>query len=365
MRTFIRRLVSFLTSPKLVFFVLPWLMVLLVLGTISQRYIGLYESERLFFSAWFVWIGPVPVPGTYPTLGLLALGLTAKLLFKTRWVKNQAGVILTHSGALLLLLGGLVTAITAEEGYITLGIDEEIATVSDYHQRELAIFKNDKLLKAIPHQQLRDDLVVQPDGMPFTLTIETYCRHCVPQARKYIGENYRGITDKIQLVKAPLQKEDEENLTGVEFKISGVDEAQDGLYLVYEPTPHQPVMTVGDDRYRIAMRKNQRPLPFAVRLEKFEKFTHPGTEMASEYQSDVTIIEEGGLEWQQSIRMNEPLRTHGYTLYQSSFIDARGEMLSVLAVVKNHGFFFPYIASFIMAIGLILQMRIRAKKVAG
>ena len=111
------------------------------------------------------------------------------------------------------------------------------------------------------------------------------------------------------------------------------------------------------------MRKNQRSLPFTVRLEKFEKFTHPSTEMAREYQSDVTIIEESGLEWQQSIRMNEPLRTQGYTLYQSSFIDAGGELLSILAVVKNHGFFFPYIASFIMTIGMIIQMRIRAKKV--
>lgn len=357
-------IIQFLAGPRMVFYILPWLMLLLILGTISQRYIGLYESERLFFSAWWVWFGPIPMPGTYPTLGLLALGLTAKLILKSPWKKAQAGIILTHIGALCLLAGGLITALTAEEGYITLAKGETVTTVSDYHQRELAIFKNGKLWHAIPHQQLHDGMVIAPKGLPFKLKITTYCRHCIPQPQSTASAKHRGITDKIALIPAPLQKEDENNLTGVVFEISGTDEAQDGLYLVYEPTPHQPEIIIGEDSYHIAIGKNQRPLPFSVRLEKFQKFTHPGTEMASEYQSDVTIIEASGLEWKQSIRMNEPLRTHGYTLYQSSFIDARGELMSVIAVVKNHGFAFPYIASLIMSIGLILHVRIRRKKVA-
>ncbi len=360
---FITNIVRLLASPALVVYILPWLMILLVIGTISQRYIGLYESERLFFSAWVVWFGPVPMPGTYPTLGLLALALLAKISCKSKWVKQQAGIIITHIGALLLLFGGLVTAITSEEGYITLAEGQVINTVSDYHQREFAIIKNGKLLAAIAHNNLYDGLTVRPEGLPFVITIKTYCRHCVPQAIEKPLPQYRTIARKLTLLPAPLQKEDEDNMAGVIFSVTGADAEQDGIYIVYEPTPHQPTISIGNDTYMIAMRKTQRPLPFAVKLNKFQKFTHPGTNMAREYQSDITIIEANGLQWQHSIRMNEPLRTHGYTLYQSSFIDARGKPLSVLAVVKNHGFIFPYIASLIMAIGLLIHVHMRIKKV--
>ena len=118
------------------------------------------------------------------------------------------------------------------------------------------------------------------------------------------------------------------------------------------------------DNYKITLRKTITPLPFTIKLNDFEKFSYPGTELASEYQSYVTIIEEDGLEWSQQIRMNEPLRTHGYTLYQSSFVTLADKQFSVLAVVKNSGYLFPYIASILMALGLFFQClkRFRASK---
>lgn len=338
-------------------------MALLIAGTVSQRYIGLYEAEKLFFAAWWVWIGPLPLPGTYPTLGLLAAGLVARLLADRPWRRAQAGILITHIGALLLLMGGMVTALTAEEGYITLAEGETGNSVSDYHQRELAILKNDEVFYAVPHLQLRESMEIRPDGLPFTLTVRVACRHCEPQFRKEAGAEYKGVAAKVALSPAPLQQENENNQAGLELAVSGADAGQDGVYLLFEPTPHRPEITVGGDVYRIVLRKKQRPLPFTVRLEAFEKFTHPGTDTAREYQSDVTIIEPSGLEWRQSIRMNEPLRTHGHTLYQSSFIDARGEIRSVLAVVKNHGFAFPYIASLVLALGLMLHVRLRARRI--
>lgn len=356
----LRQFYTTLTHPIVMTLLIPWLMVLLVVGTVAQRYIGLYEAEQLFFASWVVWFGPFPLPGIYPTLAVLSLALCAKLMSKSPWRKPLVGSIITHMGALLLLVGGMLSALTAEEGFMTLRTGEPVSAVSDYHQREFVIFKNDEPLLRLPHATLQDGLVLTRQ-LPFTLTINLYCRHCEPMMQQEPQVFHRGIADKIALHDAPLQTEDEANQAGIVFTIEGVDDVQDGQYLVYEPTPHQPELMVGKDSYRIATRKVPRPLPFSVTLEAFDKFVHPGTDTAREYQSRVTIDEGNGMRWQKLIRMNEPLRVRGYTLYQSSFIDARGELLSVLAVVKNDGRVFPYIASIVMGLGMLIHLVVRRR----
>ncbi len=349
MPNYASRILNFFTSPALIFWVMPWLMVLLVIGTISQRYIGLYEAEKLFFSAWWLWGGPVPVPGVYTILGVLTLGLLAKLLFKTRWVKAQAGTILAHIGALTLLLGGLVTAFTAEEGYLTLIPDEVGRVVSDYHQRELVLYEEDKVVQRIPFEALKVGETISLNSGAFSLNMLNQCRNCKPVVTK---------DGRLSLQKVDLEKEDEANLSGITFELS-LNETQ---HVLYEAIPRPIEFSVNDKNYKLLLTKANRLLPFAVKLNAFKKFSYPGSDTASEYESKVTIIEKSGLEWDQAIRMNEPLRTHGYTLYQSSFLEVNGQQASVLAVVKNSGFLFPYIASIIMALGLILQVWIRSKK---
>ena len=54
------------------------------------------------------------------------------------------------------------------------------------------------------------------------------------------------------------------------------------------------------------------------------------------------------------IEMNEPLRYSGYTFFQSSFTD--DEMTSVFQVVKNPSWLMPYLSSFIIVLGLFVQM---------
>jgi cytochrome c biogenesis protein ResB len=166
------------------------------------------------------------------------------------------------------------------------------------------------------------------------------------------------VAQKLALSPAPLRKEDEENQFGVVFQVQGADAAQDGIYLVYEMVPHHPAIQAGEDTYRIIARKVERRLPFTVRLDSFRKFSYPGSDIAQEYESVVTVSD-GALQWQAAIRMNEPLRYRGYTLYQSSFLEQGGEQVSVLTVVKNAGRVFPYIASSVMCAGLLVHLLLR------
>ena len=357
----VNALLRFLAKPLILFYIFPWLLCILVVGTISQRYIGLYESEKLFFSSWVIWVGPVPLPGMIPVLAVLGISLTAKLILKSPWTKKTSGTVITHMGALLLLFGGMLTAITAEEGSITFEPGEEMNLVSDYHQRELAVLRNDRVLLTIPREALSAGMAIVHPDLPFNVQVMGACRHCEAGPQRYVNEQHRGLAEKIAIKAAPLRVEDEENQFGATLSVEGAGDDQDGIYIAFEVAPHQPSITIGEDHYIIAARKSQRPLPFTVRLDSFQKFSYPGTDMAEEYESIVSIID-GEVEWQSPIRMNEPLRYKGYTLYQSSFIQAGGQEFSVLAVVRNAGRVFPYISSIVMCIGLLIHLFARRRR---
>lgn len=356
------KMIHLFSSPKVVFYTLPWLMLLLVTGTLAQRYIGLYEAERLFFTSFILWVGFIPLPGTYVTLGILSFSLFVKLVLKSPWKRKRAGIIICHMGALLLLFGGLLTAISSEEGYIAFAEGETNNTVSDYHQRHLTVFQNDAIIAVLPHQSLAAGEELSLPGVPFTLNITSYCRNCSMEMQRFVTPLHKGLAETLSLIPIPLAKEDEENLSGIMFEIRDGGEEANGIYLAFEPAPTVPEFSMDGHDYRITLRKQERPLPFKIRLEDFKKTTHPGTDIASEYESTVTLLDDGQ-EWKAAIRMNEPLRYKGYTLYQSSFIQGTdGKEYSILAVVKNMGRVFPYIASIVICMGLIIHLVVRDKK---
>jgi hypothetical protein len=333
-----KRVLGWFTKPYILFYTLPWLMIILVLGTLAQRYIGIYEAEKLFFASFIVWLGPIPTPGMYSLLTLMGVGLILKLILKSPWNAISAGNIITHLGALLLLVGAFLTAYSSEEGFIVLGEGQKGNVISDYHAREIAIYKHDNLILTLPRESLREgDTLAQ---LPFSASIEQTCRNCT--------------MEEGQLTPAPLRKEDEENLFGVRISVDGKS------YIVSE-AGGPATITHGEDTYILVAQKQGRPLPYTVQLKQFTKFTYPGTSVAEEYESIVRIID-GEVSWQAPIRMNEPLRYKGYTLYQSSFLQVDGETYSVLAVVKNAGRVFPYIASIVMCLGLLVHIIMRRRR---
>jgi len=93
-------------------------------------------------------------------------------------------------------------------------------------------------------------------------------------------------------------------------------------------------------------------LPFTVKLIDFEKALHPGTEIPSRFTSRIEIGA-GRSARSAVISMNRPLRTGGYTFYQSSYAeDGRGGESSTFSVVRNQGRWLPYISSALLFLGL-------------
>lgn len=346
----------------MVFFLLPWLLVLLTLGTISQRYLGLYASEKLFFGSAILWIRFIPLPGAYTTLALLALSVLAKLVLKSPWRKHNLGIIISHISVLVLLLGGMISALTREEGYISLLPEQVSDSIADYHDRMLVLLVNGKLAEVLPYDQIASGQKLFASRLPFSLKVTSSCYPCAPVERNISATSAHGMAAKLSLVDALPLPDESRNRAGVTLEVEGAAPEQNGEYIAFETLNQPPEITHGKDVYRLEMRPQARALPFSLQLLRFEQENHPGTKLAREYRSQV-LVKDGTLQWKTEISMNEPLRYRGYTIYQSSFIEGDAQTTSVLAVVKNAGWLFPYIAIITLCAGLVVHLVMRKSSV--
>ncbi|MCB9990450.1 MAG: cytochrome c biogenesis protein ResB [Rhodospirillales bacterium] len=353
-----------LAQPAVVFYTLPALMLLLVAGTVAQRTMGLYDAQHLFFSSFILWLGPLPLPGGYTIIGFISLSLLIKFLFFSDWRLQKAGINLAHLGILVLFVGGFLTAFQAKEGFILIPEGQSGTMISDYHQRELVIAKDGMIHSIIPHRHIKTGAQLKSPDLPFTITVEQACRNCTISRREEDAQGVFGMAQFMALSPGELAKEDEANLYGATLTLTGTGEGTDGTYIIFEAMPKPISLSIGEHQYEIIYQKQQRSLPFSLKLEKFEKGMHPGTAMASSYQSDI-IVQDGTLSWPVRIEMNKPLRYKGYTFFQSSFAETPGSTATVLAVVKNTGWVFPYIGTALVAAGLLLHILLMARRRKG
>ena len=358
-KTITAKTLHLFSSPVLLHYTLPVLMLCLIIGTIAQKYIGLYEATRIFFASPFLWLGPVPLPGLPLILALIALNLTGKLLFKSPWTIRSSGIIITHIGALMLLVGGLLTAMFSTEGYVELVPQKKTTIVSDYHAREFVIEnQNGESALTLDHNAL---MIGQTIPTPFSITIVDLCRHCKIEKRTDADETFHGMAQHMKLIPATLKTINEENMGGVTFRVDGVSADSNGTYVVLEDIPQNPEFKIGDQTYRVALRKSRRNLPFSIELLDFKREVYAGTDKPKSYESTVRI-HDNGMEWQSVISMNAPLRYKGYTFFQSSFIATPDGDISVLAAVWNVGRTFPYISSLTMGFGILLHLILRSRR---
>lgn len=351
-----------LSRADIVFFTMPFLFVLLVIGTIAQAQMGLYDAHQKYFSAFVFWWGWVPFPAGYTICLIITGNLLLKFLFFSEWSWRKAGIILSHLGALVLLIGGLLTALLAQEGFMIIPEGQQTPYIYDYHNRELMIFKDDALEYRIPFKDLTKDA-----DLPLGIKVLETCANCKIEKREDIAQSFAeglepyALAQFMALIPTPKNKDDEANLTGLSFKIKGLGEAIDGLYIAFEAMPKPIEFDYNDSNYKIIFGKEQRRLPFEVALNDFIKEDYPGMSMARAYSSDVSVID-GDIEWDALIEMNAPLRYKGYTFYQSSFDQTQNSETTILSVVENKGRIFPYLGTFILAFGLLLHIMITFKR---
>ena len=344
-----------LAEADIAFWLLPPLMLLLIAGTIAQRWMGLWPALDMFFGGFILWAGPVPLPGAYTLLGALSISLSLKFLLKSDWRWAKAGINLAHLGVITLLIGSLITAMTARETYMLIPEGQETPYTYSYYERTLVVYQDEKPLLNLPYKTIEQ---WEFTALPFDIKIIKHCENCEILKREETPDydtalNYQGMSQFMALKPKPPEPQPETNLTGFEFKITGA--ANNGHYIAFDGMPKPIEITKNDKNYTLIFGKTQFTLPFSIALKDFVKQDYIGTSMAKAYHSDI-IVKDNGSEWPARIEMNEPLRYKDYTFFQSSYEQAPGFEATILAVVENKGRIFPYISSVIITLGLMLHL---------
>ncbi len=381
MKPLLARVVAFLASFRLAVALFVLLLVVVFVGTIEQRTMSLYEVQNTYFSSlYFVYrvgdVVPVPFPGGALLLGLLCVNLIVGGMVRIRWKKTTLGVLVVHFGILALLVGGLVEYSFSQKGFLRLFEHESGARFLSYEEWDVAIVRRGEDPKEwiVPGRLVESASgghsvrATAPD-LPFDLVLSGYSRNT-----------------EVRLARGPKDGIDGVEMTAVSSSTLGGEGNTPGLVAAISPkagassrtAPYARSYLRGDDNalawthswkspaasgtYDIAMRRRSFEIPFETRLDRFVHVLYPGTQMAKEYSSYVTVTE-AGVGRDVKITMNEPLRTKGMIFYQSSFGNTSdGKVYSVFAVVYNPSDRVPLIACSIIGLGMVLHFGRRLEK---
>jgi hypothetical protein len=415
-------------------------MLLVFFGTVAQMDQGLFTVLHSFFRCFLAWIpfqvflrfgqvffglpttwevsGTFPFPGGY-TLGLLlllnliaahavrfrpfrrvrvrpeagaegepkSLGLgSGKLQFE--WKKT--GILLIHSGLVIMLLGEAVTGFFAVESTMTLAENESVNFVDVSNSVELAITDPSdpevNHVVTIPGKMLQEGKVLSHEALPFDIQVqERWDNSNLVQVRGMAGEDTRDVffTKRGSFWRVTPQGEER-----------GVDAAREDAVsarLVFRPKegkgepatqllsmwfyknytrrslvfPPQYV-TAGGKAYRVELRPKRVYKPYTVQLIKFTHATFQGTDTPKDFASDVRVTDPEEKEDRTvHIWMNHPLFYRGETFYQAGYLptDVPGTPRgTVLQVVRNPGWVMPYLSCVMVALGMIIHFGVNLKK---
>jgi len=365
----IAKLVRLFTSLKLTAVLLTLALVLVFIGTIAQVEYGLYQVQDQFFQSLFVFWAPgggrlhIPVfPGGYLIGGLMLVNLVAVGLARIRPIKSKFGLLLVHSGLVLLLLGQLFTDTLSVESAMRLSEGETKNYSEDFHAKELVVIDtsdpDQNQVTSVPEKLLQKTGDIPMGQTPLTVRVEQYWFNADLLTKEVTGAVQstasEGFGRGVWIVgKPPATTTDERNLPAAVIDIRAADTSLgswlvSGLIAQPQPFSHQ-----GRD-YQIALRSRRHYTPFSLTLIKCNHDVYKGTDIPRNFSSQVILNNpDTGEDREVLIWMNNPLRYGGNTYYQYQMAAATGS--STLQVVRNPSWLTPYISCTLVGLGLVWQ----------
>jgi hypothetical protein len=368
-----------LTSYGLACVVLVLLLLLTFLGTLEQTHTGIFDVQKKYFESIFLvhkvgGVVPVPLPGGALLMGIFAANLMLGGLVRVRKDRRRIGILVGHTGILMLLLGSLVKFALSVEGALMLYEGESAAHFESYFDWEVTIrdaaasgtAAEFVIPLAAPDLRAGKPLVYRNGQLPFDLEIVELHRNSRPRpvadtalASAAGGGAEPTVVDGFYLAGIPADKETERNVAGLVVLVRSKSDGTAQPALLWGLQQRPLVVDAGGGAWALDLHRRRFGLPFGVRLDRFIHEEHPGTRIASDFTSHVTRLDGTGAQQTMIITMNEPLRHRGYTLYQSSWgpQDARpGEpVFSVFSVVRNPADRWPLWSCIVIAMGLLLH----------
>jgi hypothetical protein len=303
----------------------------------------------------------VPFPGGWliGTAMLINLLAAHAIRFKLSW--NRSGILLTHAGIIVMMLGELITGIYANEGQMIIPVGKTANTVIDARSSELAIIrtidpKTDNVV-SIPSRLMRTGSTVDQEKVPFRIEVIQFMANSklLDAPNNHLADRGFGrfhVAEEVAEVSGvdPNQKIDYPSMY---VKLS----THDGKSLFSAHFSDAQWLDVGNEKFQVIMRFKQTTRDFKFHLTKFEHKVFAGTNTPKDFHSYVNLIDKEGNERPVEIFMNAPLYYQGETFYQSSWTtDGFGKADgTILQVVSNPGWLMPYFSCAIVGLGLLIH----------
>jgi hypothetical protein len=358
-----------LTSLKLTIFCLACAMMLVLLGTLDQIHIGVYEAENRYFKSLFLfWTPPntelrIPwFPGGYIVGTLLLVNLIAAHLARFRLTWKKAGILVLHSGLILLLVGQLFADIFIDlESQMRLDQGETKNYSESLYHDELALIDtsasdSDRVISVPDAKFYKGNTIILPiDGLEVQIN-DYYPNAALINPAQLPAPTYPHL--KIGPMAAAVQiertyKENERNQPAATLSV-----LQHGLpvgtWSLAAGFPRPLSFEAGGKKWEIVLRPKRFYKPFAIQLLQFRHDRYAGTDIARNFSSKIRLTDPSRHEDRESlIFMNNPLRYRGYTFFQAGFDN--NDTTTVLQVAQNPSWLVPYISCALIVFGLLLQ----------
>lgn len=329
-------------------------MLLVIAGTLAQANMGTFAAQARFFNSFFVstHVGGfrLPVlPGGLTLAGLWLLSLSSSLITKFGFYRRNFGLLVTHCGIFILILGQLLTQLLAQESMMAI----EKGQTGDYsesrRQIELAVTQNlpgeQEQLTSVPGSLLTPLRTIELPNLPFSIYVEQFFQNAQLKPGGAAGPNI------IEL--PPTNDDDEIDNTAALLQIKEGAKII-GRFVVALALSQRQEFSVNGETYHIALRQKRYYLPFSLTLKNFTHEVYPGTDIPKNFASQVHLQNPTTGESRDAlIYMNHPLRYAGMTFYQASY--GKNDTLSIFQVVKNPAWVTPYLSCAIVTLGLVLQ----------
>lgn len=363
-------------SLRLTVVLLALAMVLIFVGTIAQTKLGVWQAVDSYFRSWIAMVDlslflpqsgsgvHIPIPGGLTIAGAMIINLLAAHVIRFKATRKRIGIVVLHSGMIVLLGGEFVTGFFADEGLMSIDEGSSSSYLEDAREVELAVIdpndpEQDRVV-SIPGWMIADaskhGRSVSDDRLPFDIQVNSW----MANAQLFQAVEPTPATEGIGLEARADQAP----------QVSGVDGAQSdtpaayitlsnneetlGTWMVSAALIDPQRVDIDGSHFGVSLRYRRTYLPFEIHLNDFKHDIFTGTNIAKNFSSDVQLIDpENGTDREVRIWMNNPLRYAGLTFYQASYKpDGSG---TVLQVVRNPGWLLPYLACILVSGGMLLH----------
>lgn len=370
MITALRDLRDTLVSLKFTVILLVFGMLLVFAATIDQVNLGIWAVQQKYFRSFIVYsqVGSIAVPvfpGGYLIGGLLLLNLIAAHVDRFSLAWRKAGLLLVHTGLIILLVGELLSGLLQHDYHMRINEGETKNYAESFHANELAIIDTSNAgfdeVVAIPEELLASRSAIQHPRLPFRIGSKTYYPNSTLQVRLSGAptdgagrQATAGFGERVLVAPQPVtHRPNETNSPSAFIEISGPD-ATLGTYLVSTQIVMPQEFNFGGRTWTIALRAKRSYQPYSLTLLKFSHDRYAGTEIPKNFSSRLRLTTPDGTDDREVlIYMNNPLRYAGLTFYQAGF--ENDDHTTVLQVVRNPSWVVPYLACALMTLGLVMQ----------